>query len=198
MSLLLYPILMILGYLIGSFSTGITISALHGVDIRQQGSKSSGATNVLRVLGAKSGLLTFVGDIIKSALAILVGFLIMGFDGAMLCGLACVLGHNWPVYYQMKGGKGVVCSLTVLVLLFPLEGIIACIVALIVIGITRFVSLGSLMLLMTGAILIIMNRSFWPAGALALFLFLLGIYQHRANIVRLVQGKESKIQFKKR
>ena len=144
----------ILSYLLGCFSTGITISRAQGVDIRSKGSKNTGASNVLRVLGLKSGLVTFVGDFLKAALAVLIGHLLLPGEtfgvmdfGKMLGGLFAVLGHNWPVFYGFKGGKGVACSAAVVFFVSPLWGIIAIVICLLVIAITRYISLGSMTLL---------------------------------------------------
>ena len=143
-----------IAYLLGCFSTGITISRLQGVDIRSKGSKNTGASNVLRVLGLKSGLITFVGDFLKATLACLAGHLILPGTtfgvvnyGVMLGGLFAVLGHNWPVFYGFKGGKGVACSAAVVFFVSPLWGIIAIVVCLAVIAITRYISLGSMTLM---------------------------------------------------
>ncbi len=196
MSLLQILSIVFISYFIGSFSPGIFFSSLKGRDIRREGSKSSGATNVTRVMGVSYGLLTFLSDIVKAALALWIGWLIAGTNGAMLAGIFTVLGHNWPIYYQFKGGKGIACSVAILVLICPLEGLIACAAAVAVIAVTRYVSLGSLTLLTVGAILIIILRGFIPYGFWALLLLLLGVYQHRSNIERLLSGTENRFSFK--
>ncbi len=182
----------IIAYLLGSLSTGLIISASAKVDIRKLGSRSTGATNVTRVMGLGHGLLTFLGDAGKAALAVLIGRWMAGTEGGLLAGLLAIIGHNWPVYYQWKGGKGVACSVAVLLLNTPLEGAIACGVALLTIAVTRYVSLGSLLLLATAAALLPFSRGMWPHGAWALALLLIGAYRHRQNIARLVRGEENK------
>ena len=196
MSLIQIVSVVVISYLIGSFSPGIFFSALKGHDIRQEGSKSSGATNVTRIMGVSYGFLTFISDILKAAIALLIAKMIAGIDGAMLAGIFTVLGHNWPIYYQFRGGKGVACSVAILVLICPLEGLIACAAAVLVIALTRYVSLGSLTLLAVAAILINILRSFDPFGFWSLLFLFLGIYQHRTNIVRLLNGKENRFSFK--
>ncbi len=196
MSLFQVVSIIVLSYLIGSFSPGIFFSALKGRDIRREGSKSSGATNVTRVMGLAYGLGTFLSDIAKAALALWLGKLIAGTSGAMLAGLFTVLGHNWPIYYEFRGGKGIACSVAILVLICPLEGLIACVAAILVIALTRYVSLGSLTLLFVGAVLIFILRGFDPFGFWAILLLILGAYQHRSNISRLLNGTENKFSFK--
>lgn len=192
-----YFMIAALAYLIGSFSFGILISSLKGRDIRQEGSKSSGATNVTRVLGPAMGLLTFLGDFLKAALAIWVGYLIRGTQGALVASVFAVIGHNWPAYYQFRGGKGVVCSIAVVILMAPLEGIISGAIAIGIIWATKYVSLGSLGFMLSAAILLTILRGPLPYGVWALILLVLGIFQHRSNIQRLLEGKENKLSFKR-
>ena len=191
----------ILSYLLGCFSTGITISRAQGVDIRSKGSKNTGASNVLRVLGLKSGLVTFVGDFLKAALAVLIGHLLLPGEtfgvmdfGKMLGGLFAVLGHNWPVFYGFKGGKGVACSAAVVFFVSPLWGIIAIVICLLVIAITRYISLGSMTLLFLYMVFMCANHwGEWVKCLFTVILFGLCVWRHRANIQRLLNGTENKI-----
>lgn len=191
----------ILSYLLGCFSTGITISRAQGVDIRSKGSKNTGASNVLRVLGLKSGLVTFVGDFLKAALAVLIGHLLLPGEtfgvmdfGKMLGGLFAVLGHNWPVFYGFKGGKGVACSAAVVFFVSPLWGIIAIVICLLVIAITRYISLGSMTLLFLYMVFMCVNHwGEWVKCLFTVILFVLCIWRHRANLQRLLNGTENKI-----
>lgn len=198
MTPLQYLLIVAVAYLLGSFSSGIFLASLQGRDIRAEGSKSSGATNVTRVLGIKLGLLTFAGDFLKTALAVAFGRLISGQSGAMAAGIFAVAGHNWPVYYQFRGGKGIVCSATVLLLIFPVEALISAALFFAVTITSKFVSLGSLALLLSGVILLTSFKGFIPAGLWALVLFLLAVYQHRSNITRLIKGEENRFSLKKR
>ena len=188
----------LIAYLVGSFSSGIVLSAFKGRDIRKEGSKSTGATNVTRVMGVGYGLLTFLGDFIKASLAVWVGVLICGYPGAMVAGIYVVVGHNWPVYYQFRGGKGIVCSIAVLLLVCPVEALIAGALAILVIALTRYVSLGSLTMVGVSAVLILIFKPFVPHGAWALILLVLAVYQHRANIARLMRGEENKLNLKRK
>lgn len=191
----------VIAYLLGCFSTGITVSRAKGVDIRSAGSKNTGASNVLRVMGLRSGVITFLGDFLKATLACLAGSLLLpgetfgvpGF-GAMLGGLFAVLGHNWPVFYGFKGGKGVACSAAVVFFVNPLLGIIAIVICIAVIALTRFISLGSMTLMLT--YMILMCVKFWGQWVVCGFtvvLFVLCVWRHRANIQRLLSGTENKI-----
>lgn len=182
----------IIGYLFGAVSTGLILSARKHINIRQLGSKSTGATNVTRVMGLKSGLITFVGDMAKAVVSVLIGWAIAGRNGGLIGGLFAIIGHNWPVFYSFLGGKGVACSVAVLFLCAPLAAVIAGTVGLLVIWLTRYVSLGSLTFLLMSAILIPFFYDFWPMGVWAILLLALGTYQHRANIGRLIKGTENK------
>lgn len=198
MSLPTFALVAALAYLIGSFSFGIFLSALKGRDIRKEGSKSSGATNMGRVLGTSYGLLTFLGDFVKAALALYLGSLLGGGrSGALVAGVFSVIGHNWPAYYGFKGGKGIVCSVAVILLMCPLEGIIAGLAAILLIWLTRYVSLGSLTFLAVSTLLLFILRGPFPFGWWALILMVLGFFQHRSNIGRLLAGKENKLTLKK-
>ncbi|NLA53412.1 MAG: glycerol-3-phosphate acyltransferase [Clostridiales bacterium] len=187
----------LLGYGLGCISTGLILSGKASVDIRSMGSKSTGATNMTRVMGLRHGLLTFIGDFLKAALAVWLGYLIAGRDGSLISGLFVIIGHNWPFLYGFKGGKGIVCSSAVLLFVTPMEGLVSGIIALLVIYLTRYVSLGSLSLLFVAAVMLPFTRGIWPYGAWGILLFLLAAYQHRANIKRLINGTESKFTGKK-
>ena len=199
--ILLTIVVAVAGYLLGCISTGILVSKRAGVNIRAVGSQNTGASNVLRVLGLKRGLITFLGDFIKATLACWVGSLVLpdatygiaGY-GATVGGLSAILGHNWPVFFGFKGGKGVACSAAVIFFVNPLWGIIAIAVCVGVIAATRFISLGSILMLFTYMVLICATHWGQPFPcAFAIALFVLVVVRHRANIVRLLNGTENKI-----
>ena len=190
----------VVSYLLGGFSTGITISRLQGVDIRKHGSKNTGASNVLRVLGLKSGILTFIGDIIKASIAVWLGYFVLGNAfgierfGMMVGGLFAVIGHNWPVYYGFKGGKGVACSAAVIFFVDVLCALPAIAICIAVIAITKYISLGSMTLMGVYMILMcIVHWGTWPLCAFTAILFVLCVWRHRANVGRLLNGTENKI-----
>ena len=197
MSMLHIMLCAVIGYFMGCFSTGIILGDMAKIDIRKYGSKSTGTTNVIRVMGFRMGLMTFIGDFIKAVIAVLLGMMIGGRDGGLIAGLFSVIGHNWPVFYGFKGGKGIACSTAVLLLNVPLEGAISAAIAISVIYLSRYVSLGSLSLLFSAAVILPFTRGLWPVGAWALLLFIFAVYRHRTNIQRLMRGTESKFTGKK-
>lgn len=191
--ILKYILCALIAYLLGSFSTGILVASRQGHDIRSEGSKNTGASNALRVLGLKGGAIVFLGDFIKASIAVGIGHLLLGLNGAMVAGLFVVLGHNWPVFFGFKGGKGIACSAAILVFTFFWQGLIAIVICLAVIYFTRYISLGSLTMLSVFFLLVSITAGFWPFGVWALALALLGFWRHRSNLQRLKNGTENKI-----
>ena len=184
----------VIGYLLGSISTGILVAGKEGHDIRKEGSHNTGASNALRILGLKGGALVFLGDFCKAALAVLIGlWMIDGKNGGMVAALFAVLGHNWPVFFGFQGGKGIACSTAILLILFPWQGAVAALCCLAVIYFTRYISVGSMTMLAVFFLLIALTQPFWPAAVWALALLCLGVYRHRSNIERLKNGTENKI-----
>lgn len=199
-------ILAVISYLLGSVNPAIIVCrASLGCDIRTMGSGNAGSTNAFRVMGSRRALTVFACDILKTALAAAVGHLLIGSSdmnlassGRLIGGIFAMIGHIFPVYYRFKGGKGVV-ALAVTMLIFDWRMfLIGVSVFLAVVLLTRYVSLGS----MLGALsLPIQSAVFYPEKPFALmtvcFAALLTIFMHRANIIRLVRGTESKFSFKK-
>ncbi len=200
MNLIAYIVIAVAAYLLGSISFGMIVAkAQGGPNLREVGSKNTGATNVLRVMGVKSGLVVFVLDILKAAVACAIGRIWMGLNGAMLAGLAVVIGHNWPCFFQFSGGKGVATTLAAMLLTFPVPAIICYVVGIAVIAITRFVSLGSMSLTVLFAILVIAaNWGSWLIAAWAFAMAALLLWRHRTNIGRLLHGTENKLGAKKK
>lgn len=191
--LIQYALCAAIGYLLGSIATGILYSKHLGKDVRTVGSKNSGASNMLRVHGLVPGIITFVGDCVKAIIAIILGRLIAGQEGAMIAGLFAVLGHNWPLFFSFQGGKGIACCSAVFILCYPVWGIISVLACLLTIWLTRFISLGSLVMTFAFALLTIIFEGVWPVGVWSIILMLLAFYRHRANIQRLLKGTERKI-----
>ena len=192
-----YLFIAVAAYLMGCISTGLLVAKNSGHDLRTEGSQNTGATNVLRVLGAKKGALTFAGDFAKAMLAMLLGKWIGGQSGALIASLMVVIGHNWPVFHEFKGGKGVACSIAVMFLFFW-QGLIAGAAAILVIWKTRYISAGSMVMMVTFAIMLLITEPLWPVGAWAIALAVLCVYRHRANIQRLKDGTENKLNLKKK
>ena len=141
------------GYLLGNLQSGVIVSKIMGKDdLRLKGSNASGTTNAWRVLGKKAAVYTFRGDFAKGLLAAWVGTTISGRDGGLIAGVFVIVGHNWPVFFNWHGGKGVASALGVLLLLQPIYALVYAVIILASIGIKRIVSLGSI----TGACIILM------------------------------------------
>ena len=195
-----YVIIAVIAYLLGSISFGMIVAKLKGgPNLREVGSKNTGATNVLRVMGVKIGLTVFVLDILKALVACIIGRVWMGLNGAMVAGLAVVIGHNWPCFFQFKGGKGVASTLAVMLMTFPIPALICYAVAIPLILWTRYVSLGSITLAaLFAGMVIACNWGNWLVIGWVLILSGLLIWRHRANIGRLLKGCENKLRFKKK
>jgi glycerol-3-phosphate acyltransferase PlsY len=191
MELILY---MSLSYLIGSIPFGFLVTRLAGYgDIRQIGSGNIGATNVLRTGNKKLAALTLLLDASKGAVAI---FLLSGFSHPILIGLAAIIGHCFPIWLGLKGGKGVATTLGVLLVGAPIAGLMACIIWLLAAFITRISSLSALIAIGSAPLV-----TFYVYGAAsALFCLLIAalvFIKHHANIQRLLQGEEPKIGVRK-
>lgn len=188
----------ILGYLLGSISTGVLLSKLltHS-DIRAEGSHNSGTTNMLRVHGRGMALLTLAGDMLKGIIAVWIGFALVGGKvGGLLGTLGAVLGHNFPCFFGFKGGKGIATSFGCLLLVFPWQTLFAFAVFLAVFLITRYVSAGSISAAVALPLAVIVTTPFDPIiwGGITFF-GALAIARHWKNIQRLLHGEESRIDF---
>lgn len=206
---LLYTISVgVIAYLIGSINSSILISrAVMGKDIRESGSGNAGATNMLRTMGKKYAIITLVIDILKGVVALLLAMLAIKFgayDASMyVAGVAVVLGHNFPVFFGFKGGKGVATSLGVILLLDWKIGLITLVIAILIMAISKYVSLGSIMAAVAFMILqivVMFVTDSFDVTRLICVLILGGllIIRHRANIARLRNGTENKLGSKKK
>lgn len=183
-----------IGYLLGSIPTGVLLARHRGVDLRTIGSGNIGATNVARALGRKAGVIVLVLDALKGLAAVGIA-LMAGAREPVLAGvgMAAVLGHLFPVWLRLHGGKGVATSVGVLLGLVPPAGAAAAVSYLIVYGRTRTSSLGSLTAATAGALAAPFVATSVPRLALALALFLTIVVTHRENIRRLVRGEEGRV-----
>lgn len=187
-------------YLIGSINPAIIFSkAIYHEDIRSFGSGNAGTTNTLRTYGTKMAVLIFVLDLVKAALGIAVGSIVLTRSiGGAIAALFVVLGHMFPIYYKFKGGKGVACTAICILILSPVTFLILLTVFVLIAALTRFISLGSIICAMLFPFL---NYVFYPEeGFITLSAFFIGamvVFMHRENIKRLLEGKESKFSFKK-
>ncbi len=193
METFLIALTVITGYLLGSLNSSLIVGKLYGVDIRKKGSGNAGLTNTMRVLGKTAALAVLAGDIIKGIIACIVGLLLVGQTGILAGGTAAVIGHNWPLYFGFKGGKGVLTTLAVIMMMDWRIGLLLLGVFLIIVFVTRYVSLGSII----GAALIpVFSFLFGKDAMFILFSFFLGlliIIRHYSNLSRLINGTESKL-----
>ncbi|AFH62063.1 glycerol-3-phosphate 1-O-acyltransferase PlsY [Paenibacillus mucilaginosus] len=191
---------LLIGYLLGSISFSFLAGKLlKGIDIRQHGSGNAGATNTLRVLGKGPGIAVLLLDVLKGIAAVWIGNALSGGDTLImvLSGVSVIIGHNWPVFFGFKGGKGIATTIGVMATLAFLPSLFAGLIAIAAIVFTRYVSLGSLLFTALLPLFIWgMDRSV-EVLVLSLLLFVFAWVKHRTNIVKLLQGKENKLGSKK-
>ena len=189
----------VLAYLLGSVSTGVLISraAFHD-DVRTHGSGSAGTTNILRNYSKAAAVGTFLGDFIKGVAAVLIGLWLAGRMGGYLGAFCVLLGHLFPLYFGFRGGKGMATAAGTILALYPIVLPFVLVPWLLLVALTRYVSIGSI----TAAILYPVATYFWcgSTGTDLLWPMLLSIttavllvFMHRANIGRLIKGKENRL-----
>lgn len=198
---------LITGYLLGSIPTGVWAGkTLKGIDVRSHGSRSAGATNVFRVLGAKLAVFVLIVDIAKGYLACFLASRIDFGDTtllsgqiAILAGIAAVTGHLFPLFARFKGGKGIATGAGLLLFVSPLEVGFALVVFVSIVYISRYVSLGSITAATFYSLSIMLEKyafkypvDDWNVG-LAILIAILVIFTHRGNIRRLLAGSENRI-----
>ena len=204
----IYIAVFAIGYLIGSINFSIILSKkLAGFDLREKGSKNAGTTNMLRTVGKKGAAIVLLLDILKGVVSVLIAKLISGdVNEAIACQIAAfavVLGHTFPIFFEFKGGKGVATSIGVLLVLNWQIGLICLVYGIIMIILTRMVSLGSITAAILFPVLTIFIRSHYIADGFNYIVFgvLMAsfvIFNHRSNIKRLADGTENRISFKKK
>ncbi|MCR5586335.1 MAG: glycerol-3-phosphate 1-O-acyltransferase PlsY [Lachnospiraceae bacterium] len=204
MEILKYILCLVLGYLIGSISNGLLIAKIKGVDLRNEGSGGTGTTNVLRTMGKLAALMTFVGDLAKVILPIVLIRIFLGNSTdwyllSLYYGLGAVLGHCYPLYFQFKGGKGIAVTTALICATSHPKVIIYGVIAFVlVVVITRYVSVGSL--LVVPIVLVINTIMYHRTDELFVHMLIISLligaldyFRHRANIVRLFHGEENKL-----
>lgn len=206
-----YIIVGIVAYLIGSISFSVIISKkMAGFDVREKGSGNAGATNMLRSVGKKAAILTLLGDALKGVVAILfaiiVGAIAKSADKSLLvqiAGILVVVGHTFPIFFGFKGGKGVATSLGVLLMTNWKIGLICLVFALVLMAVTRMVSLGSIGAAVLFPVLVLfIHTNFTISEGSSYFVYsvilaAIVIFNHRANVQRILNGTENKLSFKK-
>lgn len=208
-----YIIVAIIAYLLGSISFSVIISKkMAGFDVREKGSGNAGTTNVLRSVGKKAAVITLVCDVLKGVVAVLIallaGVIIKDLDKALLVQLAgvfVIIGHTFPVFFKFKGGKGIATSLGVLLIINWQIGLICLVFALLLMALTRMVSVGSIaaavlfpvLVLFINQNYIVAESSNWSYLIFSVVIALLVIFNHRTNLKRIFTGTENKLSFKK-
>lgn len=208
-------IMAIIAYCIGSINFSIIISKkMAGFDIREKGSGNAGTTNMLRAVGKKAAAITLLCDVLKGVVAIvisiIIGNMVQGANKELLlqiAGIAVVIGHTFPIFFGFKGGKGVATSLGILLMSNWQIGLICLVFAIVLMALTKMVSLGSCgaaVLFPVLTLFINQNYTILTEGKkgsnyliYSIILAVIVLYNHRSNIKRLLNGTENKISFKK-
>lgn len=191
---------LIIAYLLGSISFSYLLAKkLKGIDIREYGSKNAGATNMLRVLGTGPAALVLILDILKGAVAVLIAIQLTDNSPVwvMLTGLLAIIGHNWPIFLKFKGGKGIATTIGVVAIIGFIPGLMAGIMALVIIFFFRYVSLGSLVFTSALPFMMVLFDAHLAYIYGAIAITTLSVFRHIPNIERLVRGEESKLGEKK-
>ena len=208
-----YIIIAVIAYLIGSINFSIILSKkMAGFDIREKGSGNAGTTNMLRAVGKKAAVITLICDILKGVVSILIavlaGKIVKNLDNALLvqlAGIFVIIGHTFPVFFKFKGGKGIATSLGVLLMTNWQIGLICLVFALVLIALTRMVSVGSIAAGILFPVLVAFidqnyivptSNSNWSYLVFSIIIALLVIFNHRANVQRILNGTENRISFK--
>lgn len=204
-------ICLVIGYAFGLIQTGYLYGKTQNLDIRKYGSGNAGTTNVLRTLGWKAGIITFLGDCFKCILAVVLVHLIFGTSQkeilpvlVMYTGMGAVLGHNYPFYMNFKGGKGIAVTAGLIASTTNIWIVLICAAVFIgIVAVTRYVSLGSLTVVIVYLICVVVygqNGGFLVSGSylyeiygVAFLLVVSAFYKHKANIGRLLKGTENKL-----
>lgn len=208
-------IMLIIAYCIGSVNFSVIISKkIAGFDVREKGSGNAGSTNMLRTVGKKAAAITLLCDILKGIIAIIISIMIGNLvEGAnrelllQIAGIAVVIGHTFPLFFGFKGGKGVATSLGILLMSNWKIGLICLVFALVLMLLTRMVSLGSCVAAVLFPVLtLFINDSYTiltegKKGSTyfiySVMLATIVLYNHRSNIKRLLNGTENRLSFKK-
>lgn len=206
-------------YLLGSINSAIIISrTLYGDDIRKHGSGNAGLTNMLRTYGKGAAVLTLIGDLMKTAMAIFISGFLFGFNyvaglstGDGMCyiaGMFAVIGHIAPIYHKFKGGKGVLATATMALILTPIPFLILFAIFVVVVAISKYVSLGSVItailypVLLHGTFAVVFPKAQSPLPGLAalasILIAIIVVWCHRENLQRIMDRTERKLSFKKK
>ena len=208
MTAIKFLLVILAGYLLGSISFSIWLSKMLSMDIRRKGSGNAGATNMARTFGWGPGLLTLVGDMVKAVLAMMIGYCMLGGGlrgpgelgdwGLMAGGMAVMLGHCFPFMYDFKGGKGVAVGGITSLMVDWRVGIAVFGSFILFALLSKKVSLGSVCGALAISVSALLVHVSTPRLLLAVFAMCVVVFQHRANIQRLIQGTEPDFHAKKK
>ena len=193
-----YALVILVSYLLGSIPSGLVLGKLRGKDVRQYGSGNIGSTNVLRTVGIREGVMVLAADVLKGVVAVVIGRYIIGTPaGEMAGGLAAVAGHDWSIYIRFQGGRGVATAAGALIAMSPAVAGAGIGIFIIVVALTRYVSLGS-MTAAIGAVAVMGALTALDREPVESLIYIgiaaaLIVFQHRDNIGRLLSGTESKL-----
>ena len=211
-----YATMAIIAYFIGSINFSVILSRkMAGFDVRDKGSKNAGTTNMLRTVGKKAALITLICDILKGVISVFIAFilgLIIGETNKALlvqiAGIFVIIGHTFPIFFEFRGGKGVATALGVLITTNYQIGLICLVFALVIMAITRMVSIGSVLAAILFPILtIFIHNNYLVQGTegrdfgYIIYGIIIGLFvcfNHRENIKRILNGTENKLSFKKK
>jgi acyl-phosphate glycerol 3-phosphate acyltransferase len=193
-------VLMIVAYILGSIPNALWIGKVFkGIDVREHGSKNTGSTNAARVLGAKLGILTLILDISKGAIPTLIATMLLDSSiSVILVGICAILGHSFSIFMKFKGGKAVATTVGVFIVLVPGAILLAAVIFFLVFGITRYVSLSSMIGAISLPIWIVLFYKNIPLTIFGIIIAILIIVRHKSNIQRLLNGTESKFSINKK
>ena len=202
-----YILMAIIAYAIGSINFSVIFSRkFAGFDVREKGSGNAGSTNMLRSVGKKAAIITLICDILKGIVAIgialIIGKMVADVQASLLvqiAGIAVVIGHTFPIFFEFRGGKGVATSLGVLLMTNWQIGLICLVFALVLMALTRVVSMGSIAAAILYPVLTLFI-TYIVEGNYFIYSVILAIivaFNHRANIKRILNGTENKLSFKK-
>lgn len=190
-------VLMILcSYLIGSIPFGYLVGKyLKGIDIRKHGSGNIGVANTFRVMGVKLALLVLIGDCLKGLLVIVLArwFFLEQMWFFLLIGIFAIIGHNWSIFLNFKGGKGIATTYGVVLAFYPIIAIISAIIWSIIVVTTKYAALGSIISIFAMLILSFLIKTPSQFKVFIIVIFLFAIIRHSSNIDRLIHKKENKI-----
>ena len=214
-------LILLVGYFAGMFQTGYFVGKYYGIDIREHGSKNAGMTNVNRTLGKFPALVVFVVDVLKACLAFIFVPVIF-FDASwdfgtwshtygshwmiglqhnklipLISGFGAILGHNFPFYLKFRGGKGIACSLGIILMLNWQVALIAFAIGFVLVAAFKYISLASLAITLAWPVLLLIFGYYVETVILASVISLLAWFMHRENISRLTSGTERKFKLGK-